>query len=699
MNSRCFFAAWVLSALWLVSGAFAQRITSDLVGTVSDPSGAMVPNARITVTEETTHLSREATSDSSGAFRIIDVRPSLYSVTTEARGFKRSVLRHVEVRLGEATNLAISLEIGELSQSVEVNASAQAVRVDTASTEVGGTITTQQIEHLALVGRNAMDLAQIEPGVQIRDGNDIDPTKNNFTVIALQGRAGRETQIQWDGLTIEDQSVGASAVNLSLDSIQEFQVGEADLDPSQSVASGGAVNIISRRGGNVFHGSGFGFFRNSALGARVGPISTPFSRQQFGGRFGGRIARDKLFFFLNAERNNTNDNVVGNPPGFPQFQKFFGKAFRDTFSMGRLDWTISPKLNAFGRFSYSWNHGVAGFPILGGSFLTGFQNATQANVLGGGLTYAGGNWTQQWRFGHIGFQEHLGDTPGFPDPRDSQGRPFLLLIDGGSTLAIGPNFLTNQLEDQRTLQVKYDAADIYHGHTFRFGADFTKWLTLGDFPLLKNGPQLSTSSALSTSTNPLNYPLLNVLLGNAAGFLTEKPVLRSPHGGTFQTRPAVYFNDTWQCPRHLTVNAGLRYFWMSDIVNPDLKRDPLLDQLIPELSRSTHTGKKDFGPLLGLAWDPIGDGRTVLRSSAGYYYEEVTVDYDGVDRVPFFSPAIGLNFQFLAGGLPLIDPRTGNPFPAGDPLATSYGFPNGTSGTTLASWSPSSSRPASSSRL
>ncbi len=684
MNSRPFFVACTVCTFLFVSPGLAQRITGNIVGTVTDPSGAVIPDVRVTATDEATHVSREATSDRDGAFRIIELPPGNYTVTAEAPGFKRFRLEHVEVRLSEATNLVIKLEVGEVRQVVEVSSAAEAVRVDTTSTQVGGIVTSKQIEHLPIIGRNAMDLAQVEPGVQIRDGNDIDPTKNNFTVVALQGRAGRETQIQWDGLTVEDQSVGASVVNLSLESIQEFQVGEADLDPSQSVASGGAVNIISRRGGNQFHGSGFGLFRDTKLGARVGPVRAPYTRQQFGGSVGGALVKDKLFFFTDFERNQTNDNVVGNPPTFPQFQKFFAKPFRDAFSMGRLDWTISPRLNAFGRFSYSWNGGVVGSPILGGSFLNGFRNRTQANVLAAGLTYATGNWTHEFRFGHIGFQENLGDAPGFPDPKDSLGRPFLLLIDGGSTLAIGPNFLTNQLEDQRTLQFKYDAAVIHNRHTFRFGTDFTKWLTLGDFPLLKNGPQLSTSSALSTSTDPTDYPLLNVLMGNAAGFLTEKPVLNLPHGGTFQTRPAVYFNDTWQGPRHLTVNTGLRYFWMSDIVDPDLKRDPLLDQLIPGLSRSTHTDKKLFGPLLGLAWDPIGDGKTVIRSSAGYYYEEVTVDYNGIDRVPFFSPAIGLNFQFVAGGLPLIDPRTGKPFPAGDPLASSFGFPNGTSGAVLA---------------
>ena len=110
--------------------------------------------------------------------------------------------------------------------------------MDTVSTDIGAIVNEQQIQQLAISGRNVMDLAQLEPGVQLRDGSDVDPTKNNMTVVSLQGRSGRETRNQWDGLSVQDPMFGGTAVNIGLDSIEEFQVAEATHNPAQSVASG-----------------------------------------------------------------------------------------------------------------------------------------------------------------------------------------------------------------------------------------------------------------------------------------------------------------------------------------------------------------------------------------------------------------------------------------------------------------------------
>lgn len=677
-----YLVACMITCLLAVPYVWAQRSTGDIEGTTVDSTGASIPNVRVTISDQATGFSRTAATDATGYFQVLDLQPSNYTVTAQVSGFRLTKLTNVVVRLGSSTPVAIKMEVGEVKEVVEVSASE--VAVDTSSTQVEGVISTRQIEQLAIIGRNVMDLAQLEPGVQIRDGGDVDPTKNNFSVVSVQGRGGRETQIQWDGLSIEDYSVGGAVVNVSLDAIEEFQVAQAALDPSHSVASGGAVNIISRRGGNQFHGSAYEFFRNDALGSAIGGIKAPFQRNQFGARFGGPLIRNRLFISTNFERAMTDDSFVGSPASFPQYHKVFPKPFRDTFSVGRLDWTISPAWTAFGRFSYSKNNGLVGNPVLGGSFLNGFNNRTQSNVLGAGLSYAMGNWTHQFLFGHVAFSEAITKSSVIPTPLDSQGRPFSLLIDGGSSLALGPNLLSDQLEGQRTWQGKYDGSYIWKNHTFRFGGDFVRWVTLGDFPLLINGPQLNTSSALSTSTDPLDYPLLFVLFGNAQGYLSEKPALGKPHGGTFQFRPAFYIHDTWRVKRGLSLNYGLRWFWMSDIVNPDLKRSPLLDDFRPGLSAPRKTSKANFSPQFGIAWDPKGDGKTVIRSAVGLQYLETTVDVGGIDRAPFIPAGIALNFGFIAGGVPLVDPRTGNAFPAGDSLATSFGFPNGTSASELA---------------
>src|SRR5262249_20788389 len=150
--------------------------------------------------------------------------------------------------------------------------------------------------NLPLNGRNFLDLAQQEPGVQVRDGGDFDPTKNQMVGVSVGGRSGRSTRIQVDGVDITDESVGTTTTNISNEAIQEFQVIRSTHDPSTDLTSSGAINIVTRTGGNQFHGSGFGFFRNESYASDLRlDKTTPttekpsFERQDFGGRLGGYI--------------------------------------------------------------------------------------------------------------------------------------------------------------------------------------------------------------------------------------------------------------------------------------------------------------------------------------------------------------------------------------------------------------------------
>jgi hypothetical protein len=166
---------------------------------------------------------RDTKADSEGNFQIVELSPGTYAVKAELKGFRRTNLQHVIISVAQVASLTINLVIGDIQEEVIVTAGNN-FQVDTISTEVGNVITTKQIEQLALVGRNVMDLAQLSPGVQLRDGGEIDPTKNNFTIAAFQGRAGRETQVEWDGLSLQDHTVGGTVQNLGLDSVQEFDL-------------------------------------------------------------------------------------------------------------------------------------------------------------------------------------------------------------------------------------------------------------------------------------------------------------------------------------------------------------------------------------------------------------------------------------------------------------------------------------------
>src|SRR6266567_1835154 len=258
----------IVTAIQFSPNASAQTTisTGSIQGTISDQSGAVVTGARVTITNKATGQALTMTSTSSGAYASGALIPGDYTVRVESKGFK-TVEAGVTVQVGVTASGNIKLELGQESQVVEVQASG--VEVNTEQATVQGVLTTEQIENLPINGRNFLDLAQLTPGVQIQDGGNFDPTKNGFTGISMQGRSGRSTRIEVDGVDISDETVGTTTLNLSEDSIQEFQVAQSTLDPATSLTTSGSVNVITRSGSNRLHGSAFYLFRNDATAAKV----------------------------------------------------------------------------------------------------------------------------------------------------------------------------------------------------------------------------------------------------------------------------------------------------------------------------------------------------------------------------------------------------------------------------------------------
>src|SRR5262249_7283210 len=234
------------------------------------------------------------TANERGYFNVQNLEAGTYTVTIQQSGFNKYVAKDVNVKVGAVTPLAVALQVGAQEQIVEITATSTEAAVDTSRSTVDGVVTAKTIENLPLNGRNFLDLAQLEPGVQVRDGGDFAPTKNQMVGVSVGGRMGRSTRIQVDGVDITDETVGATTMNITNESIQEFQVSRSLLDPSADLTSSGAINIVTRSGGNQFHGSGFGFFRNESYASDLRLNQTvpttekpPFERQNLGGRRGG----------------------------------------------------------------------------------------------------------------------------------------------------------------------------------------------------------------------------------------------------------------------------------------------------------------------------------------------------------------------------------------------------------------------------
>ncbi|MGC1638494.1 MAG: carboxypeptidase regulatory-like domain-containing protein, partial [Candidatus Acidiferrales bacterium] len=392
------FLAYVFSA---ASPLHAQSTvaTGNIQGTVTDPTGAVVATAKITITNTDTGQVVHVASSSAGTYNSGALVPGNYSVRVEAAGFK-TVQQGVIVRVGEISGINVSLQVGESNTVVTV--AEQSVAVNTEQPSVQGVLNQEQIENLPVNGRNFLDLAQLEPGVQIQDGADFDPTKVGFSSISFGGRFGRTARIEVDGVDVSDETVGTTTENIPASAIEEFQISQSTLDLSNELTSSGAVNVTTRSGTNSYHGEGFALFRDSDIAAALPGPPSPYQRNQDGGNFGGPILKDKVFFFLDAEHTNQNllAPIVPAPP-FDVYTGNTGTPFRETDYMARLDFNLFKNVRMFYRFSYFDSKAVA----TGGT--VGYQpyqdkNYTRTHVIGADFT-TGSGFTHSIRFEYLKF--------------------------------------------------------------------------------------------------------------------------------------------------------------------------------------------------------------------------------------------------------------------------------------------------------
>lgn len=289
--------------------SFAQSNSSaaDLSGTVVDQNGAVVPGATVTVKDSATGLTRTATADESGAYRFIGLPPSDYEITVEAASFKKAVITPVKLTVGQNAELEIKLEAG--TPDVVVTVSGDSVDlVETSRTTVSNVIDQQRIENLPINERSATGFALTISTVGRDNGRPIGPAPTSG--LNIGGQRGRSTQVNVDGADFTDNSINASRTTLSQEGVQEYQVATNSYAAEFGRATGGIINVVTKRGTNEFTGNIFGFIRDKSIQARnaFAPFKSAFTRTQFGATLGGPIARDRAFFFLSYERRQRNES-------------------------------------------------------------------------------------------------------------------------------------------------------------------------------------------------------------------------------------------------------------------------------------------------------------------------------------------------------------------------------------------------------
>jgi hypothetical protein len=628
--------------------------TGSIQGVITDPSGAVVGNAKISIANRSTGRVITVHSTSAGAYTSGALTPGDYTLRAEAQGFKTAEIA-VTVQVGETAAGNIKLQVGQSTQVVEVQSTA--VTVNSQQATVEGVLTSDQIENLPINGRNFLDLAQLEPGVQIQDGGNFDPTKNGFSSISFGGRFGRTARIEVDGLDISDETVGTTTQNVPASDIQEFQTQQSSLDLSTELTSSGSVNVTTKSGTNRFHGEGYYAFRDQDMDANLpGGTDNYFQRNQFGGNFGGPILKDKLFFFLDAERTKQDllNPVLPSGP-FAALTGSYDSPFRETEAVGRLDWQIKNNYKFFYRFSYDENKDVLAF--IPDSYQP-FANVDHTPSHALGLDFNTGNFTHSIRFGYMKFRNGIVDaTMGssifdpVPNLELAIGSDPDCLTAGADYFCSGPSFLAPQQTYQSNHQIKYDGSRAIKSHILRygggwnhiFGGGFASFLALG--PAVNAGISDCNAACLALpggAANPLNYPANTVALGNGQGFDSEIPAFGFPAGGSGpDNRLSFYFGDTWKFRQNLTISLGLRY--MRDTGRTDSDLGPIAaltqfnNQYYSNLQDRVNQPNHNFAPQLGIAWDPNGKGKTAIRGGIGLFYENSiwnNIEFDRPTRLP-----------------------------------------------------------------
>ena len=634
--------------LWITAPLFAQSTvaTGSIQGALTDPSGAVVAGAKITITNKDTGQVLHVTTSSAGTYNSGALVPGEYSVRAEAAGFKTTE-EGVVVKVGVVSGVNLSLEVGAANTVVTV--AEQTVAVNTEQASVQGVLSKDQIENLPVNGRNFLDLAQLEPGVQIQDGADFDPTKVGFSSISVGGRFGRTARIEVDGVDVSDETVGTTTENIPASAIDEFQISQSTLDLSNELTSSGAVNVTTRSGSNNYHGEGFALFRDSAFSAPLPGPPSPYQRNQDGGNIGGPILKDKVFFFLDAEHTNQNLSapIVPAPP-FDVYTGNTGTPFRETDYDARLDFNLFKNVRMFYRFSYFDSRAVA----TGGTI--GYQpfqdkNYTRTHVIGADFTTKG-NFTHSFRFEYLKFINNLGDTVVGSDLPFANFPVSLNFTSFG--FLTGPNFLAPQQTFQTDRQLKYDGSKLLGSHILRYGVSYNRLRGGGLFSfsaitanVTPNGTSDEVAAAasgpftcpggpsLQGSACPLNYPVDNVTLGNGEECDTEIPAFNAPCSGTPpDNRIGLYVGDSWKLKPNLNITYGVRYVRDSGRSDSDLPALPAVNAVLPGLGNRVNQPNHNFGPQLGIAWDPHNDAKTVIRAGIGVFYENAIWNNAEFDR-------------------------------------------------------------------
>src|SRR5436309_571915 len=296
--------------------ATAQVIYGTIVGTVVDGSGAPVPGATIRVVSLGTNNVRTTFSGPAGSYSVPNLPAGAYRVEVELQGFKQFVRSDVQVQVDVTSRVDVTLDVGNITETITVAASAPVLQTDSAS--LGNVVPQEAIRSIPLSGRNVNNLLTLVPGVVAQGSTSGNAASNQaggsrtnaigFGNYAIGGGFGNQSSFYVDGVSVNAPASNLNSYIPSQDVVQEFRVVTNNVAAEYGNYAGGVINLTTKSGTNSFHGSGYEYFRNKALNGnsyfakRAGLAKPPFKQNQFGGTTGGPIVSGRTFFFVGVER-------------------------------------------------------------------------------------------------------------------------------------------------------------------------------------------------------------------------------------------------------------------------------------------------------------------------------------------------------------------------------------------------------------
>ena len=611
-----------LGVFLLTSVAFGQSSIggATLNGTVTDPSGAAIAGAKVTVNNSDTGLTRTTATTEAGLYDFPDLPVGTYDLTVEKQGFSSVKRTGVRLAVGGVVTIDTPLQIGTTQETVSVTAETPVV--ETTRSQTSTVITSQAVADLPINGRNFLDFTVLTPGVAR------DPTRTGD--LSFGGQRGTSNSLLVDGSDANNvffgQSTGRAGTgrnpySFSEDAVQEFQVNANSYGAEIGRAGGGVLNVITKSGTNDFHGTAFEFFRDKALNAnqwennRRGIPKRAYHFNQFGGNIGGPVIKNKVFFFFDydGQRNTTPNPVFFQVPvpsdalsqqAAQSLQKYltpYSNALNNDVYLGKVDWNIGSNQRLSIR--YNANRFVGqNFENAGPASAaehTGNSNVTTDNIAASHTLTIGTASVLESRFVFTRDNE--------PGLANSTAPEAVIRQNGTTEISIGRNSFSPRYTNARTYQWAESFSHIMGRHSLKFGVDMDFQKIDNFFPGNFSGSFTFNSLADFAANRPFSFT--QAFAGAGSGPLSNPNV----------NEYAFYAEDSWRMTEKLTLNYGVRYD-IFDYAQPSVHNpDPGLAAMGLDTAR-INLDSNNIAPRFGFAYRLDKEGRTVVRGGYGLFY-------------------------------------------------------------------------------